>query len=277
MAASVSGLIGVFCHNDESQTAPRGPACPQIVACGRMTSVFARKFMCLATLLIAACVVFAQGPIVNPPIPVDEIVQKFAAKESEFKAALCGYSFLREFHVQSLDKKDKVTGEFQVVSAITFDSSCRLTEKILSAPANTLKGFGITPEDMQAVRDIESFILLTDNISKYNFRYRGKEMLNASDCYVLEVAPKNSGGQSSFTGQIWVDDKDFYILKLDGKTVADLRSNQSQNLFPPMEVTRELVDGAYWFPAMATSLDTLNFSTGSQRIRQVVRYDNYKK
>jgi len=160
---------------------------------------------------------------------------------------------------------------------IASDASCKRTETILSAPADTLKSISISPQDIQVLRDIESFILRTENISSYDFRYLGKELLKGSDCYVFEVVPKKDAGSNSFTGQIWVEDTDLHILKLYGKLARDSRANNSENLFPRMEITRELVDGTYWFPATATSTDTLSFSSGPQKIRQLVQYDNYKK
>jgi len=48
-------------------------------------------------------------------------------------------------------------------------------------------------------------------------------------------------------------------------------------LFPRFETYREQVDGLYWFPTYTRAVDTLQFSSGAQRIRQIIKYDNYKK
>ena len=37
------------------------------------------------------------------------------------------------------------------------------------------------------------------------------------------------------------------------------------------------MDGKYWFPTYTRADDTLQFSTGPQRIRIVVRYQDYKQ
>jgi hypothetical protein len=82
--------------------------------------------------------------------------------------------------------------------------------------------------------------------------------------------------QRYFQGQIWVDDKDLQIVKTYGKAVPDLRKGQ-ENLFPRFETYREQIDGKYWFPTYTRALDTLQFSSGAQRIRMILKYDNYKQ
>jgi hypothetical protein len=73
-----------------------------------------------------------------------------------------------------------------------------------------------------------------------------------------------------------VDDKDFQIVKTYGKPVPDLRQKGSENLFPKFETYRQQID-EYWFPTYTRAIDTLNFSTGRQKIREIIRYEDYKK
>ena len=49
------------------------------------------------------------------------------------------------------------------------------------------------------------------------------------------------------------------------------------NLFPRFETYREQIDKKYWFPTYSRAVDTLNFQTGPQKIRQIVKYQNYKQ
>jgi len=103
-------------------------------------------------------------------------------------------------------------------------------------------------------------------------------MVDEIDCFVFDVAPKTiEKGQRYFQGQIWVDDKDLQVVKTYGKAVPDIRGKGPENLFPRFETYREQVDGLYWFPTYTRAVDTLQFSSGAQRIRQIIKYDNYKK
>ena len=221
----------------------------------------------------------SNSAIEQPPIPVEEIIRRFAEKEKEFKIARAIYTYRQDVKVQELNGDDRVTGEFNLVSDIVFDSTGKRTERIVRAPAPNLKKIGMTAEDMQDLREIQPFVLTSDDISKYDLKYGGKEKIDEIDCYVFEVGPKKiEKGQRYFEGKIWVDDQDFQIVKTYGKAVPDVRQKGGQeNLFPKFETYREQIDGKYWFPTYTRAVDTLQFSSGAVRMREIVRYENYKK
>src|SRR6516225_8284185 len=242
-----------------------------------------RKAAYLTSILFVSCsLAFAQGPKnlrnEQPPQPVDEIIQKFAAKEKEFKIARANYVYRQDNRVQTLNSGDRVTGEWHEVWDITFDPNGRRVERVVSAPPSTLRDISLTPEDLQDLREIQPFVLTTDDIAKYSVKYLGKEKVDEIDCYVFDVAPKRiEKGQRYFQGQIWVDDRDLQIVKTYGKAVPDIKKGDGENLFPRFETYREQIDGKYWFPTYTRAVDTLQFSNGAKRIRQVVKYDNYKQ
>ena len=240
------------------------------------------RYLAAAIMLLASSAVFAQGPVKlrneQPPIPVDEIIRRFAEKEKEFKTARANYVYRQDNRVQTLTPDDRVTGEWHEVWDITFDPNGKRVERVISAPPNTLRDISLTPEDLQDLREIQPFVLTTDDISKYNIKYLGKEKIDDIDCYVFDVGPKVlEKNQRYFQGQIWVDDKDLQIVKTYGKAVPDIKKGGGENLFPRFETYREQIDGKYWFPTYTRAVDTLQFSTGAKRIRQVVKYDNYKQ
>ena len=236
-----------------------------------------------ATLIVFACsLAFGQGPAKlrneQPVMPVDEIIRKFADKEKEFKIARANYVYRQDIRVQTLNANDRVTGEWRQVWDVTFDSQARRVEKVISAPQSTLTTILLTSQDLQDFREIQPFVLTADDIAKYNVKYLGKEMVDEIDCYVFDVAPKTmEKGQRYFQGQIWVDDKDLQIVKTYGKAVPDIRTKDNENLFPRFETYREQIDGKYWFPTYTRAVDTLQFTAGAQRIRQVIKYENYKR
>jgi hypothetical protein len=243
-----------------------------------------RKLSLFVSLIIlsALSVAFAQGPgklrKEEPTIPVDEIISKFAQKEKDFKTARANYAYRQDNRVQTLTANDRVTGEWRQVWDVTFDKSGKRVERVTSAPQNTLQSISLTPEDLQDLREIQPFVLTSDDIGKYNLKYLGKEKVDEIDCYVFDVAPKTiEKDQRYFQGQIWVDDKDLQIVKTYGKAVPDKKTKNNENLFPRFETYREQIDGKYWFPTYTRAVDTLQFSTGAQRIRQIVKYENYKK
>src|SRR6266849_672665 len=115
--------------------------------------MYLKNFFYSAVVLSIVCSLgFSQGPAKlrkeEPPIPVDDIVRKFAQKEKEFKIARGNYTYHQTVRVQNLNANDRVMGEYYVESDITFDSSGRRTERITKAPPNTLQNIQLTPEDL---------------------------------------------------------------------------------------------------------------------------------
>jgi hypothetical protein len=247
-----------------------------------MNTMSAKNLFCV-TLISIVCSVpaFAQTPAnvrqEQPPIPVEEIIRRFSEKEREFRIARGNYTYRQEVQVQELNANDRVMGEYHVVSDIIFDATGKRTERIIQAPAPTLTRISLSAEDLQDIREIQPFVLTADEIGKYDLKYAGKEKIDEIDSYVFEVAPRKiEKGQRYFQGQIWVDDQDFQIVKTYGKAVPDIIEKNRENIFPRFETYREQIDN-YWFPTYTKAVDTLNFSTGSQRIRQIIKYTNYKK
>lgn len=231
----------------------------------------------IAILVISASLTYAQAPE-QPAIPVDEIIKRFSEKEKLFAIARAAYTYRQDVKVQELDGNDRVAGEYNMVSDIIFDAAGKRTEKVVFAPGVTLKRISMSAEDLQDLREIQPFVLTSDDIYKYNLKYGGKEKIDEIDCYVFEVGPKKlEKGQRYFEGKIWVDDLDLQIVKTYGKAVPDNNKKGEENLFPRFETYREQIDGKYWFPTYTRAVDTLQFSSGPVRMRQVVKYEKYKK
>lgn len=206
---------------------------------------------------------------------IDEIIQKFAAKETEFARARENYVYRQTVRIQELDSAGNTIGRWEQVSDIQFDTSGKRYEKVVRAPVPTLKNILLTPEDLEDMRNVQPFVLTTRELPKYHIRYLGKETLDEIPCYTFAVKPKTmTPGERYFSGIVWVDDRDLQIVKTYGRAVGIVREN---NEFPKFETYREQIDGVYWFPTYTIAEDTLHFQGGDQRIRQVMRYEDYKQ
>jgi hypothetical protein len=228
----------------------------------------------MAVFVLTPILAMAQTPT---SAEIQDIIRKFAEKEKEFKKARDNYTFRQEVKVQELSDSDRVLGEYHTVTDIQFDEKGRRTERVTHAPPSTLRRISITKEDLQIIESIQPFVLTTDDIGLYNLKYLGKEQVDEITCFTFDVSPKKmEKGQIYFEGKIWVDDKDYQIVKTYGKPVPDLRQKGSENLFPKFETYREQID-EYWFPTYTRAIDTLDFSSGRQKIREIIRYEDYKK
>jgi hypothetical protein len=210
---------------------------------------------------------------VNP----DEIIKKFAAKEAEFAQARSNYTYRQTVRIQELDSGGNPGGKHEMVEDIIFSPEGKRMEKVVRAPVSTLRNIQLTPEDEQDLRNVQPFVLTTNEIGEYDVRFLGKQNADEIPCYVFAVKPKKMvQGKRYFEGQIWVDDRDLQIVKTYGKGVGLLKKG-SDNQFPKFETYRSQVDGKYWFPVYTRADDTLHFQSGPQRIRMTVKYDDYKR
>jgi len=217
----------------------------------------------------------------SPPqgITEQEIIQKFAAKEKEFKTARENYAYRQSLTVQTLDG-DTVNGEFKEVEDVLFDDKGNRIEHVVFAPQSSLVGITMTKEDFDDIRRRMPFVLTSDEILEYQILYVGKQRIDEIGTYVFDVAPKQiEKNKRYFQGRIWVDDTDFQIVKTYGKNVPDLgvKKRGQENLFPAFTTWRDRVDGKYWFPVYTKVDDVLHFSNGDIHIKQVVKYTDYKR
>jgi len=209
---------------------------------------------------------------------VQDIIQKFAAKETEFSRARENYTYRQTARLHELDEFGNVRGRWEMDSDIIFSSDGKRTERVVRAPVATLRNLILTPEDEQDLRAVQPFVLTTAELSEYWIRYLGKQNADEIPCYVFAIKPKKlETGQRYFSGIIWVDDRDLQIVKTYGRGVGLLKKN-SDNQFPKFETFREQIDGKYWFPTYTRADDVLNFESGlSQRLSMVIRYEDYKQ
>jgi hypothetical protein len=225
----------------------------------------------LALILCATGMLAADEPLSQAR--VDEIIKKFAANEAAFAKARENYTYRQTARIQELDRAGNTTGRWETVADIVFSSAGTRTEKVVRAPLPSLKNITLTPEDLQDLKNVQPFVLTTDNIPDYHIRYLGKEKLDEIDCYAFAVKPKELvKGQRYFSGIVWVDDRDLQVVKTYGRGVG-IAKNQA---FPKFETFRQQIDGKYWFPTYTIAEDTLYFADSSQRIRQTVKYEDYK-
>jgi hypothetical protein len=150
--------------------------------------------------------------------------------------------------------------------------------KEVGRPRDTLKRIRVTPEDIDDIRNRLPFVLTTDEIPDYNIKYRGQQDTSGTHCYVFDISPKAmEQDRRYFEGRIWVDARQYQIVKSSGKAVPDLYNQNGENLFPSFTTYRSLVDDKYWFPSYTKSDDYLHFSQQTVHVIETVDYTNYKR
>ena len=254
--------------------------------------VTSRLFFCLTVLACAlAPLAFAQeGPLDNSPpkdTTPDEIIKRFAAKETEFAKARDQYTYRQDVKVQTVDG-ETVDGEYREVFDVIFDDKGKRVENVVFAPQSSLQKIYMSQEDFADIRHRLPFVLTSEDLPEYNILYVGQQQEDELHCYVFDIAPKKIEAKKRyFQGRVWVDDHDFQIVKTYGKTVPDLCNNRpcsevkkrgdQENLFPKFTTWRQQIDGQYWFPVYTKADDELHFKMEDVHIREIVKYEDYKR
>jgi hypothetical protein len=250
-----------------------------------MKSVLARLLLCVTLLAcgLSALPVRAQeGPLENTSpagTTPEDVIKRFAAKETEFAKARDQYTYRQDVKVETLDG-ETVDGQYHEVFDVMFNDKGQRIENVVFAPQSSLTKIFMSQEDFEDIRHRLPFVLTSEDLPEYNILYVGQQKEDELDCYVFDIAPKKIEGKKRyFQGRVWVDNHDFQIVKTYGKTVPDIREKHGnqENLFPKFTTWRQQIDGQYWFPVYTKADDELHFKLEDVHIKEVVKYEDYKR
>ena len=213
-----------------------------------------------------------------PGVSVQQIIQKFTEHEEEFRKERDNFTYTQIFVFQELDEDSRPDGEYRLTSDILFTPAGKRYEKVLDAPTPTLSRISMSQQDFDDIEKVWPLVLTPAELPKYDVKYVGREQVDELGTYVFDIAPlKLEKGQRYFQGRVWVEDKDFQIVKTRGKATGLLKKKEDQ-AFPTFETFRENIEGHYWFPTYTRADDILRFKSGQDvHIRLSVRYQNYKR
>lgn len=204
------------------------------------------------------------------------LVHKIAERETANEQARANYTYRQTVTVEDFDNRGVRTGEYKEVNDVIFSPAGERTEQRIGKPVSGLTRIKLTDEDFQDIRDVQPLLITKDAAFLYETKYQGEETVNGIRCYVLRIRPRQIlSGQRLFDGMIWVEPSEYAIVRSSGKAVPEIRTMKSENLFPRFTTVREKIDGKYWFPAVTSGDDMLEFKTGPQRIRLTIRYTQY--
>lgn len=198
----------------------------------------------------------------NPePLTPEQIIQKFTAKESEFRQVWEQYTYTQRILFQVLNRRDEPSEQREMIVEVFFNSDGTRDSRVVSDRGG-LSSISVTQEDLSDALNMQPFVLTSEEISHYKVKYKGKEQVDELSTYVFEVDPRDmEKGKRYFRGQVWVDDVDLQIVMSRGKIEPDLGNNK----FPKFETIREQIDDQYWFPTWTLADDVLHFGGGFSR------------
>jgi hypothetical protein len=208
----------------------------------------------------------------------DALIKKFTENENKVKEERSHYTYTQDVMVQTLNDKT-VDGQFHEITTVSYDDKGKRQEKVTFAEQPTLRGVSLSENDWDDIRTFMPWILTTDIAPQYKLTYAGQQHVDDLDTFVFHVEPKTEEkNKRYFQGRIWVDNRDFQIVKLCGKSVPEQphKKNQPPEVRPTFVGYRRYIDG-YWFPAYVRVDDTLQFRVESVHIREIVKFKDYKR
>jgi hypothetical protein len=93
----------------------------------------------------------------------------------------------------------------------------------------------------------------------YDFHYARREFLGDVRCLVFDLTPKKDAGRGRFIGRIWVEDRDFNIVRLNGTYAHPSRNSY----YFHMDSWRLNLIPGYWIPAYIYSEEG-DFTAGAK-------------
>jgi hypothetical protein len=201
-----------------------------------------------------------------------------AHRETETETERNEYTYRQSVNLDELDDLGGARGQYRETRDVIFSPHHDRTDLVVGNVTSALKRLILTEEDFEDIRNIQPLVLTEDRLWNYETKFRGDETMDEVDCWVLQVRPRQIlQGQRFFDGMIWVDKKEYNIVRMEGQAVPQIRTTKSENLFPRFTTIRKPLDGKHWFPVYTVADDTLQFRTGPQRIRLRIAYSNYKR
>ena len=219
-----------------------------------------RTGLVFAGLLALAPVPHAQqAPAAGATLTVEQLADKVTAAESALTARLRAFHPLVEVYLQNLTPDDKLgsvpTHDEYFLGQFDWKDGPRLTPLSINKGSFTQQSILKKPFGVQYLPDGFAAMTVPDwrliDRHRYEFTFVRREFLGEARCYVFDLRPKGDE-LDGFTGRIWVEDRDFNIVRFNGisrNVDHTLSSFFRKKISFHVDSWRVNVLGGLWLPA----------------------------
>ncbi|HTU41080.1 MAG TPA: M48 family metalloprotease [Candidatus Aquilonibacter sp.] len=182
-----------------------------------------RNFRTIIVLLLVSVTTCAAAQ--TSPVSFDQTVDRVVARERKFVATMKGMQPLAETYIQNLGQgKDR---EVEPVSDQYFLGRVFLNNDLreplfkqehagflhqLSTPFSSVFSEKFLPQGFAQMAILDADF----QKNNYRFSFVRREFLGEVRCIVIDVQPTDTARKGLFTGRIWVEDRDFNIVRFNG-------------------------------------------------------------
>ncbi len=179
----------------------------------------------------------------------DQIVDRIIAGEQDFLFRMSDSQPFLESYIQELDPTTfQPARDHYLLTRLTLtgSQSVMMASKGFQRPSllSFLRGSKLTFNPAgwarMAIVDPEGLDRAT-----YKFEYERREFLGDVRCLVFRISPLKDKDPGRFTGDIWVDDRDFRVVRSNGT----LSGSTQSSMFFHFDSWRVNVEPGFWVPA----------------------------
>jgi hypothetical protein len=195
------------------------------------------------------------------PVSFDRMVDRVVQREREFVATMKSMHPLVETYIQNLhEEKDHLVAPasdqyFLGRLDLSDGPSDQLFEKrrpglgrYIPNPLSGILFRGFMPVGFAQMVMVDADFQKTN----YYFNYVRQEFLGEVRCIVVDVQPKEGAVKGLFTGRIWVEDRDFNIVRFNGTYTAHSR----YSYYLHFDSWRLNLQPGLWLPAFIYSQES---------------------
>ncbi len=199
----------------------------------------------IAFLLTAAAGISVSGqdaPTIDAPSTFDEVVDRAIFQESNLLKILRGEHPIAETYIQDLgpdaDFGSSPKADHYFLGKLDFSHGVTTDSFLPKGQAHALDAFsGLFSASYFPRGFAQTLVIDGANFDRahYDFTFDRREFLGDVRTYVIDVAPKKSAGRGRFVGRIWVEDREFNIVRFNG-TYSDAPFGQAYTHFDSWRV-----------------------------------------
>jgi Peptidase family M48 len=191
-----------------------------------------------------------------PPVSFEQTVDRLVAREQASIAAMKRMHPLAETYIQNLheDRDHKVAPTSDQYFLGRLDLSDGPEEELFrdQNSSSLLGGHFLNPfagifARKFMPRGFAQMVMLDSDFQKsnYYFTFVRREFLGDVRCVVIDLQPKESVPKGLFTGRIWVEDRDFNIVRFNGTYTPHSR----YSYYLHFDSWRSNMQAGLWLPA----------------------------
>ena len=178
----------------------------------------------------------------DPPSTFDEVVDRAIFQESNLLKILRGQHPIAETYIQDLgpdpDFGSAPKADHYFLGKLDFSHGVSTDSFLPKGSAHSLDAFTHLFAASYLPRGFAQTLIMDGadfDRDHYDFTFDRREFLGEVRTYVIDVSPKKTAGRGRFVGRIWVEDKEFNIVRFNG-TYANAALGQAYTHFDSWRV-----------------------------------------